>query len=77
VLLYGERASGSLLVFSQVILSLQLPFAVIPLIMFVGDRRRMGRLAIGTTTKLVAWACAALITGLNVWLLWVTVAGWF
>jgi manganese transport protein len=65
VVLYGDRAGGSLLVFSQVILSLQLPFAVIPLIMFVGDKRRMGRLAIGTTMKLASWACAALITVLS------------
>ncbi len=77
VVLYGDRASGNLLVFSQVILSLQLPFAVIPLIIFAGDRRRMGRLAIGTTWKLVAWPCAALITVMNVWLLWQTVISWF
>jgi manganese transport protein len=77
VVLYGERATGGLLIFSQVILSLQLPFAVIPLILFVGDTRRMGRLAIGTVMKLVAWPCAALITLLNVWLLWQTIAGWF
>jgi manganese transport protein len=77
VVLYGERASGSLLIFSQVILSLQLPFAVIPLIIFASDKRRMGRLVIGTTMKLVAWPCAALITVLNVWLLWETIVGWF
>jgi manganese transport protein len=77
VLIYGERAGGSLLVFSQVILSLQLPFAIIPLIMFVGDKRRMGRLAIGRTVKIVAWPCAALITVMNVWLLWTTIASWF
>ena len=51
VVLYGERASGSLLILSQVILSLQLPFAVIPLILFASDRRRMGRLAIGTAVE--------------------------
>ncbi len=77
VVLYGDRATGSLLVFSQVILSLQLPFAIIPLIIFAGDRRKMGRLAIGTTWKLVAWPCAALITVMNAWLLWQTVVGWF
>ncbi len=70
VVIYGDRAGGSLLVFSQVILSLQLPFAVIPLIMFASDGRRMGRLAIGPAWKVVAWPCAALITVLNVWLLW-------
>jgi manganese transport protein len=77
VVLYGERATGSLLILSQVVLSLQLPFAVIPLVIFVSDRKRMGRLAIGTAWKLVAWPCAAVILVLNVWLLWVTVAGWF
>jgi manganese transport protein len=77
VVIYGDRAGGSLLVFSQVILSLQLPFAVIPLIVFASDRQRMGRLAIGPGWKVVAWPCAALITVLNVWLLWTTVAGWF
>lgn len=77
VILFGERASGSLLIFSQVILSLQLPFAVIPLILFVSDRRRMGKLAIGPWLKLIAWPCAALITLLNAWLLWETVRGWF
>ena len=77
VVLYGDRASGSLLVLSQVILSLQLPFAVIPLIMFAGDKRRMGRLAIGRTLKFAAWPCAALITVMNVWLLWQTVVNWF
>ena len=77
VVLYGERATGSLLILSQVVLSLQLPFAVIPLVMFVGDKKRMGRLAIGTVWKLVAWPCAAVILVLNLWLLWVTVAGWF
>jgi manganese transport protein len=77
VLLYGERGSGSLLILSQVVLSLQLPFAVIPLILFTSDRRRMGRLAIGTMMKAVAWPCAVVITLLNVWLLWQTVVNWF
>jgi manganese transport protein len=77
VVVYGERATGNLLILSQVILSLQLPFAVIPLVMFVSDKKRMGRLAIGTAMKWVAWPCAGVILVLNVWLLWVTVAGWF
>jgi manganese transport protein len=77
VLLYGERSSGALLIMSQVVLSLQLPFAVIPLILFVSDKRLMGRLAIGTGLKLLAWPAAALITVLNVWLLWETVSAWF
>ena len=44
--LYGERGTGQLLVFSQVILSMQLPFAVIPLVRFVSDRRKMGNFVI-------------------------------
>ncbi len=76
VLLYGERATGSLLILSQVVLSLQLPFAVIPLILFVSDKKRMGRFAIGTAMKLVAWPCAALILVLNLWLLREIVTGW-
>jgi manganese transport protein len=59
------------------VLSLQLPFAVIPLILFASDRGRMGRLAIGPIMKAVAWPCAVLITLLNVWLLWTTVIAWF
>ncbi len=77
VVLYGERATGSLLILSQVVLSLQLPFAVIPLVMFVSDRKRMGRLAIGPLMKLAAWPCAAVILVLNVWLLWETVVHGF
>ena len=70
VLVYGDRESGALLVLSQVILSLQLPFAVFPLILFVSDRRRMGRFAIGLGWKLLAWPVAIVIAVLNVWLLW-------
>ncbi len=77
VVIYGDRSSGALLIFSQVILSLQLPFAVVPLILFASDRTRMGKFAIGPGLKLLAWPCAALITVLNVWLLWDTVRAWF
>ena len=44
--IYGERGTADLLVFSQVVLSMQLPFAVIPLVLFVSDRRKMGKFAI-------------------------------
>ena len=77
VILYGDRATGNLLILSQVVLSLQLPFAVFPLVMFAGDRRTMGRLAAGPIVKAVAWPIAAVIALLNVWLLYQTVAGWF
>jgi manganese transport protein len=54
-----------LLILSQVILSLQLPFAVVPLVQLTGDRRRMGTFASGLWLKVLAWACAAVIFGLN------------
>jgi manganese transport protein len=75
VYLYGERGTGALLILSQVILSLQLPFAVIPLVMFVGDARKMGPLVAPKWMLSLAWPVAMLITGLNVWLLWQTFAG--
>jgi len=75
VALYGDRGSGSLLVLSQVILSLQLPFAVIPLVMFTGDRRKMGDLVAPRWMLALAWPVAILIATLNVWLLWRTFLG--
>jgi manganese transport protein len=75
VALYGERASGDLLVLSQVILSLQLPFAVFPLVMFTGDRRKMGELVAPRWMLALAWPVAVVIAALNVWLLWQTFLG--
>ena len=66
---YGERGTSQLLVFSQVILSMQLPFAVIPLVKFVSDRRKMGQFAISRSVAAVAWIVAAIIVALNVKLL--------
>jgi manganese transport protein len=74
---YGDHAAGSLLIFSQVVLSLQLPFAIFPLVLFASDRKLMGPLAIGRGLKALAWPCALLIAALNVWLLVQVVAGWF
>jgi manganese transport protein len=68
--LYGENGTARLLVFSQVVLSMQLPFAVIPLVRFVSDRRKMGELATGPWLTACAWAVAALIVGLNLKLLY-------
>ncbi len=67
--LYGESGTGKLLVLSQVILSMQLPFAVIPLVHFVTDRRKMGRFVISRSVAILAWVVAALIVILNVKLL--------
>ena len=64
--IYGESGTASLLVLSQVILSLQLSFAVIPLVMFTGDRRKMGSFVNPAWVKALAWATAALIVSLNV-----------
>ncbi len=68
--LYGERGTGELLVFSQVLLSMQLPFAVIPLVRFVSDRRKMGEFAISRPLAVAAWIVAGIIVVLNIKLLW-------
>ena len=72
---YGERGTGALLVLSQVILSMQLPFAVFPLVLFTADRRKMGDLVAPRWMTALAWPVAVLIAGLNVWLLWQTFFG--
>ena len=72
----GEHGTFQLLILSQVILSMQLPFAVIPLIQFTGDRKRMGSFANPGWLKVLSWACAALILGLNVALVWSIVGDW-
>jgi manganese transport protein len=66
ILLYGEEKVDDLLVFSQVILSLQLGFAVIPLIHFVSDKRTMGQFAIRWHVKVIAWLVAVILVFLNV-----------
>ena len=67
--LYGEEKTTDLLVFSQVVLSLQLSFAVVPLVLFTSDRRKMGEFANPLWVKILAWGCAALIIVLNAKLL--------
>ncbi|MEZ0608691.1 Nramp family divalent metal transporter [Fibrella sp. WM1] len=74
-LLYGERGTSELLVLSQVILSIQLSFAVVPLVQFTSDRLKMGRFANPMWLKTLAWAVAALIIVLNGYLLIETVLG--
>jgi manganese transport protein len=76
VVLYGERGSGQLLILSQVILSLQLSFAVFPLVMFTSDRHKMGAFASPLWVKALAWPVAVVIAALNAYLLWQTFAGW-
>lgn len=74
-LLYGNRGVGDLLMASQVILSLQLPFAVIPLVMFVSDWRKMGEFVISMPIRVLSWGVAGLILLLNFKLLYDTLAG--
>ena len=63
--LYGAQGTAKLLVFSQVLLSMQLPFAVIPLVRCVTDRKLMGKLVTGWLLAAVAWAISGLIVVLN------------
>jgi len=65
----GEHGTEELLLLSQVILSLQLSFAVVPLVVFTSSRKRMGEFANGPWLKTLAWSVAVLIAGLNAWLL--------
>ena len=73
--IYGERGTSDLLVFSQVALSLQLPFAVVPLVLFVTDPGKMGRFAIGRPMAALAWGATALIIALNLKLIYDAATG--
>lgn len=75
ILIKGEDQTGELLVLSQVILSMQLGFAIIPLIHFVSDKKRMGTFAIKITTQILSWLAAAIIVGLNIKLVYETISG--
>ena len=74
-LLYGEKGTGQLLVLSQVILSLQLSFAVVPLVLFTGSKAKMGVFANRPVVQAIAWAVSGIIIVLNVFLLWQTFFG--
>jgi manganese transport protein len=74
--LYGERGAGGLLILSQVILSLQLSFAVVPLVYFTSQRAKMGRFVNSRPLAAAAWLVAIVIMGLNGWLLIGTVRSW-
>lgn len=64
----GESQVYPMLIFSQVLLSLQLPFAIVPLVHFTSDRAKMNSLASPTWLKILAWATAAFVVALNIWL---------
>ena len=72
----GDSSTLDLLLLSQVIISMQLPFAVIPLIHFTNDRRRMGSFANRGWVKGLSWICAAVILGLNFWLAGRAISDW-
>ncbi len=72
----GESGTYQLLILSQVVLSLQLPFAVLPLIRFTSDPERMGKFANKTWVNICAWTVAAVILGLNFWLVSQTLVPW-
>jgi manganese transport protein len=74
--LYGERGAGGLLILSQVILSLQLSFAVVPLVYFTSQRSKMGQFVNSTWLGALAWVVALTIVGLNAWLLLGTFRMW-
>jgi manganese transport protein len=76
IVFLGEGSTTNLLILSQVILSLQLSFAVIPLIMFTSDRHLMGEFVNPPWLKVLSYTVATIIVGLNVWLLWQTFIGW-
>ncbi len=73
----GESGTTNLLVLSQVILSLQLSFAVFPLVIFTSNKLKMGEFVNGTVMKYSAWAIAIVIAVLNAWLLVQTLKSWF
>lgn len=65
IYIFGESVTGKMLIFSQVILSMQLGFAIIPLIHFVSDKTKMKGFAIGKLTQAASWIIALIIVGLN------------
>lgn len=77
ILVYGEKNVDALLIFSQVVLSLQLGFAIIPLIHFVSDKETMGNFAIKPLVKIAAWLIAGVLVFLNLKMLFNEIAGVF
>ena len=73
VALYGEEGMGNLLILSQVVLSLQLSFAVFPLVSFTSNRAKMGDLVAPRWMQVLAWTVAVIIASLNAWLLYTTI----
>lgn len=76
ILVYGESVTGKMLIFSQVILSLQLGFAIIPLIHFVSDKSKMKGFEISKTTQIASWIVASIIVSLNAKLVFDEIQSW-
>ena len=76
IALYGSEGTFKLLIFSQVVLSLQLPFAIIPLVHFTSDKKKMGNFANALWVKILAWLTAIIIIALNFKLLLDAVVEW-
>jgi manganese transport protein len=74
IAIYGEEGSGPLIVLSQVVLSLQLPFAIFPLVQFTSNEKMMGPFANKAWIKALAWPVCLIIAGLNIYLLYQTAA---
>lgn len=74
--IFGESVTGKLLILSQVILSLQLGFAIIPLIHFVSDKSKMKGFHIGKATQIASWVVATVIVILNAKLVFDEIGGW-
>jgi manganese transport protein len=71
-----DRRLLDLLVLSQVILSFQLPFAILPLVQFTSDRRLMAEFANRTWVKILAWSCTVIVVGFNAVLIWLQIGKW-
>ncbi len=76
ILIMGRDYIGNLLIFSQVILSLQLGFAIIPLIYFVSNKKYMGKFAISLPIKILSWLVVSIIVGLNIKLVISEISNW-
>ena len=76
ILIFGESVTGKMLILSQVILSLQLGFAIIPLIHFVSDKKKMKGFEISKTTQIFSWIVALIIVSLNAKLVFNEIQGW-
>ncbi len=74
--IYGESSTGKLLIFSQVILSLQLGFAIVPLIHFVSDKTKMKEFAIPMYVKIIAWIFTSIIVLLNAKMVYSEIVDW-